>query len=80
MNLIGLRVVRGPGWKYEDQDGGEGHVGTITMPEKLASEYIPEGIVFVAWDCGVIANYSVGDDLLVLDNAPAGNNLFDIIF
>ena len=26
---LGLRVVRGPDWRWEDQDGGEGCVGTV---------------------------------------------------
>ena len=25
----GLHVVRGPDWEWGDQDGGEGHVGTV---------------------------------------------------
>ena len=25
----GCRVVRGPDWKWGNQDGGEGHVGTV---------------------------------------------------
>ena len=29
MELEGLRVVRGPNWKWGDQDGGEGCVGTV---------------------------------------------------
>ena len=29
MKLEGLRVVRGPDWKWGDQDGGEGCVGTV---------------------------------------------------
>ena len=24
---IGIRVVRGPDWKWQNQDGGEGHLG-----------------------------------------------------
>ncbi len=28
--LVGLRVVRGPNWKWDTQDGGEGFVGTVT--------------------------------------------------
>lgn len=24
-----LRVVRGPDWEHADEDGGEGHVGTV---------------------------------------------------
>jgi hypothetical protein len=27
--LVGLRVVRGPNWKWGTQDGGEGFVGTV---------------------------------------------------
>jgi E3 ubiquitin-protein ligase mind-bomb len=27
----GLRVMRGPDWKWGDQDGGEGHLGTVTQ-------------------------------------------------
>ena len=29
MKIVGLRVVRGPDWKWGDQDGGEGCVGTV---------------------------------------------------
>jgi len=29
MKTEGLRVVRGPDWKWGDQDGGEGSVGTV---------------------------------------------------
>lgn len=29
MSYLGLRVVRGPGWKSRDEDGGEGGVGTV---------------------------------------------------
>ena len=31
----GTRVVRGPDWRWEDQDGGEGSVGTIVESIKL---------------------------------------------
>jgi hypothetical protein len=27
--LVGLRVVRGPNWEWDTQDGGEGSVGTV---------------------------------------------------
>lgn len=30
MSIEGIRVVRGPDWSYDDDDGGEGHVGTVT--------------------------------------------------
>lgn len=26
---VGTRVVRGPDWKWGNQDEGEGHVGTV---------------------------------------------------
>ena len=29
MEGVGVRVVRGPDWKWGKQDGGEGHVGTV---------------------------------------------------
>ena len=29
MILVGSRVVRGPDWQWADQDGGQGHVGTV---------------------------------------------------
>ena len=30
MDGVGTRVVRGPDWKWGKQDGGEGHVGTVS--------------------------------------------------
>ena len=65
--LIGARVVRGPDWKWDNQDGGEGHLGTIRK-SKVSEE------VIVLWDnglpssCRCHGNY----DLRVLDTAPAG--------
>lgn len=39
MQLVkGLRVVRGPGWKWGEQDGGEGSVGTVVDIQKNASD------------------------------------------
>ena len=38
--FYGVRVVRGPNWKWGDQDGGEGHVGTVIVPSNInESEY-----------------------------------------
>jgi len=34
MKIVGLRVVRGPDWKWGDQDGGEGSVGTVVGVKK----------------------------------------------
>lgn len=73
---LGLRVVRGPNWEYNNVDGGEGHVGTVVLVE----ESLPGGgmPVIVQWDsgsrcrcrCGVDGKY----DLRVLDSAPAGRS------
>ncbi|KAI8750684.1 E3 ubiquitin-protein ligase mind-bomb, partial [Biomphalaria glabrata] len=66
----GCRVVRGPDWKWAEQDGGEGHTGTILQhtPQKKH--------VVVLWDSGECCEYRVGDrerfDLRLLDSAPAG--------
>ena len=35
---VGLRVVRGPDWSWGDQDGGEGHVGTVVEVEETSAE------------------------------------------
>jgi len=79
----GVRVVRGPDWSYGEQDGGEGHVGTVVKPRVGSSSYdivgdtVTEDVVFVRWDHGgVIANYSISTsqcDLRVLRSAPAGH-------
>jgi len=76
----GLRVIRYGEWKYGDQDGGEGHVGTVSLPTKITMECLPHGMVFVTWDSGVIANYWYDDhgddnltcDLRVFDNSQTG--------
>jgi E3 ubiquitin-protein ligase mind-bomb len=72
----GIRVVRGIDWEWGDQDGGEGHVGTIAEVGGRGCSKNPAGTVVVMWDSGVRANYRVGygckDDLRVLDNAAAG--------
>ncbi|XP_071481556.1 E3 ubiquitin-protein ligase MIB2-like [Diadema antillarum] len=68
----GWRVVRGPDWKYEDQDGGKGHLGTI----KDVPGGNQTGLVVVQWDYGYRGRYRIGADnaydLLLWDNAPAG--------
>jgi len=73
---VGIRVVRGIDWEWADQDGGEGHVGTLVEVGGQGSSKNPSGTVVVVWDSGVRANYRAGfdykDDLRVLDNATAG--------
>ena len=66
----GLRVVRGPSWSWGDQDGGEGHVGTVVEVGQDG------GSAVVQWDCGNRCRYRCGEegkyDLRVFDSAPAG--------
>ena len=68
----GYRVVRGPDWKWGNQDGGEGHVGTVV--EINHSESGRSAVV--QWDLGNQCNYRCGHedkyDLLVFDNGPTG--------
>ncbi|KAM7312463.1 E3 ubiquitin-protein ligase MIB2 isoform X1 [Ixodes scapularis] len=73
---LGLRVVRGPDWKWGNQDSGEGHVGTLVEVGKAGSSSSPDRTVVVQWDSGSRTNYRVGYqgsyDLRVFDNAPVG--------
>ena len=74
--LSGLKVVRGPDWKWSDQDGGEGTVGTIVTYGTHGSKSIVNDTVFVQWDTGGHANYRVGRDgaydLCLYDTSVAG--------
>ena len=67
---VGLRIVRGPNWLWGDQDGGEGHVGTVVEVGQGG------GSVVVQWDCGNRCRYRCGEegkyDLRVFDSAPTG--------
>ena len=72
----GLRVVRGPDWKWDDQDGGEGCLGTVAeSPAGGTVSRATEGVV-VQWDAGNRCNYRCGSDgkydLKVYDSAPTG--------
>ncbi|KAK0078776.1 hypothetical protein PV325_002110, partial [Microctonus aethiopoides] len=85
---VGLRVVRGRDWKWKNQDGGEGHAGTIVEIGKPpippingatvsnTTDKTPDKTVIVQWDHGSRSNYRIGYqgyyDLLVFDNAAAG--------
>lgn len=65
---VGYRVVRGPDWKWNKQDGGDGHVGTVRSFENGEE-------VVVLWDNGTAANYRCDSrycDIRILDSAPAG--------
>lgn len=78
---VGLRVVRGPNWRWGDQDGGEGHVGTVIEVQQAGRRGDSEStktpcVVTVQWDCGNRCRYRCGIedkyDLRVIDSAPAG--------
>jgi len=70
---IGCRVMRGPDWKWNRQDGGEGHLGTVRSFESSEE-------VGVVWDNGTAANYRCGVnfDLRMVDNAPTGVRHLDV--
>lgn len=72
----GVRIVRGPDWSWGNQDGGEGHTGTVCEIGKAGTVGSPERTVVVQWDNGTRTNYRVGYlakyDLRVFDNAQIG--------
>ncbi|XP_012288301.1 E3 ubiquitin-protein ligase MIB2 [Orussus abietinus] len=91
---VGLRVVRGQDWKWGNQDGGEGHAGTVIEIGKPPSsgnsgtnanpvDKTPDKTVIVQWDYGSRSNYRIGYhgafDLLIFDNAAAGVKHTNII-
>lgn len=64
-----MRVLRGPDWDKGEEDGGEGHVGTVT-------EILMNNMVRVVWDNGKesICRSGAGGkfDLRIFDSAPVG--------
>ena len=82
--LLGLRVVRGPDWEWGDQDGGEGHVGTVV---EVGEPSVSDGgrAVVVQWDYGTErpCNYRCGlerkYDLRVLDSASTGKHSDELL-
>lgn len=73
---VGVRVIRGPNWNWDDQDGGV--VGTVVKPLESSISTIQSGSVFVQWDNGFIGNYRVAKDgehdLRIFDSGPAGKS------
>ena len=59
-SLTGVRVIRGPDWKWEDQDGGIGNVGTIIETPEADLRYVPRRTVTVVWDSGYKGQYRAG--------------------
>jgi len=74
---VGLRVVRGNDWQWDDQDGGDGFVGTVVKIGGQGNGDNPDDTVDVIWDTGDRGTYPVGcsdkDYLRVLDNAQTGS-------
>ena len=74
--------MRGPHWKWQNQDAGEGHVGTVVEIGKPGNNSTPDKTVVVQWDSGFRTNYRVGYqgayDLRVIDNAPSGTPSFHL--
>ncbi len=57
----GLRVVRGPDWKWGDKDGGEGATGTVYLEEcSFQEKQLHPQRVSVVWDTGVKGQYRAG--------------------
>ena len=76
---MGVRVIRGPDWRWGQQDGGEGHVGTVAevMGGRGGDDGGAPDSVVVQWDCGGRCKYRCGGkqekyDLRVVDTAPTG--------
>ncbi|KAL3862652.1 hypothetical protein ACJMK2_008606 [Sinanodonta woodiana] len=74
---IGVRVVRGPDWSFGDQDGGEGHLGSVVdICKDEDNEYYPAQTAVVVWDNGEKNVYRAGldkqYDLRLYDNAGIG--------
>jgi hypothetical protein len=51
----GMKVVRGPDWKWQDQDGGKGQFGNVTLVKD-------NGWVEVAWPNGTTNDYRWNQD------------------
>ncbi|XP_062614849.1 E3 ubiquitin-protein ligase MIB2-like isoform X2 [Saccostrea cucullata] len=74
---IGIRVVRGQNWSWGDQDGGEGHLGTVVeIGHEESSGKVPPMCAQVQWDKGYRNMYRVGYedqyDLRIYDTSALG--------
>ena len=52
--FIGAKVMRGPDWRYDDQDGGAGSIGVITELHNFV------GAAYVEWSSGRAIAYHIG--------------------
>ena len=71
---VGMRVVRGVDWKWGQQDGGEGGVGTVVELGRHGSPSTPDRTVVVQWD-----RPKHEEDLLgyYVDCSVAGSNVWE---
>lgn len=74
---VGIRVVRGKDWKWKDQDGGEGGLGTVVeVGSDDEQANCPPDCIMVQWDYGAKNSYRVGYegayDLRLFDASPIG--------
>ncbi len=61
-SLLGVRVVRGPDWRWGDQDGGVGYAGTIIPSSPSDLKLCGPRTVTVAWDSGRKCTYQGGPE------------------
>ena len=82
MAEVGYRVIRGPNWPLQDEDGGDGCVGTVVEVGGKGKSTLPRNLVIVQWDMGNRLDHRAGYygdyDLCVVDTAPAGINTLTI--
>ena len=82
MAEVGYRVIRGPNWPLQDEDGGDGCVGTVVEVGGKGKSTLPRNLVIVHWDMGNRLDHRAGYygdyDLYVVDTAPAGINTLTI--
>ncbi|XP_077534006.1 E3 ubiquitin-protein ligase MIB2-like isoform X1 [Haemaphysalis longicornis] len=74
---LGQRVVRGSQWKWGNQDGGYGHVGTVVaVGQPPIGDDAASLCVWVVWDSGVVGHYQASRkgpcDLRLFDGGPTG--------
>jgi hypothetical protein len=66
----GTRVRRGRDWKWGDQDGGVGCVGSVTVDQKPGDPWVK-----ITWDNGHSNSYRYGEgphiDLEIVSSSPA---------
>lgn len=66
----GMRVVRGPDWKWSNQDGGQCHLGTVIGVSRVNTTCM------VQWDVGTVTECRAGGeglaDLRIFDNGQTG--------